>query len=105
MQVQEKMVEIKPELHKEVGRLSNALVVVKVYDWSERGEDGFDVEIFCYDANNPKEYIECWVTNTYTADEGKDAMNRARAVLRTVKSWFEYDKEVTVEAKVVKYTA
>lgn len=86
-------------------------VAVKIYDcYDSRSHDGFgqtyDVEIMLY--INDK-YEDSWSNSTFAskiegdAEALKPAKKRANAVLRTVKGWFKYDDEVTVEDGVEVY--
>ncbi|HDR7263706.1 hypothetical protein [Bacillus sp. CH_203] len=79
-------------------------VAVKIYDWLDSHDDseGFDVEINWYSEGS---YQEGWTTNEFTKPlyEEKDAMKRAKAVLRLVKGWFEYSEDVNVVDKIEVY--
>jgi hypothetical protein len=93
-------------------------VFVKIYDcfennsrWNSDSDDeqSYDVEISW--GIGEEVYTDCVVADSFYSnvqdDEValKDATKRAKAVLRTVKGWFQYDNQVTVASDVEVYHA
>lgn len=94
-----KLSEIKNNLLKATRYEDEATIKVKVY-YSNEGEITYDVEVNVYIEG---EYIDGWINDTFYEGGEKDAMKRAKAVLRTVKGWFEGSDSVTVENGVEYY--
>jgi len=92
--------EIKVELMKTIKWEDDVQVAVKIYDCDETGEQTYDVEINAYAGG---EYLDTFVTDVAYEGELKLAERRAKSVLRTVKGWFEYHDDVTVEDGVTVY--
>lgn len=95
------------QLHKEIDRAfkyedeDEIKLMIKVYDCFEGGEQSYDVEIQW--AIGDDVYTDCVVTDSfYSTLEGdqnakKQAVARAKSVLRTVKGWFKYSEIKVVE--------
>lgn len=92
--------EAKAQVHKAIRFEDNVELTVKVYNTDETGEETFDVEIqWLFDGK----FEDCVAPETYFTE--KDAIKRAKAVLKMVKGWYEYDEEVTVKDGVEVYYA
>lgn len=74
-------------------------VAVKVFDCDDT-EQTYDVEVIYY-INN--EYGDTFVNQTFYGNAEKDAVKRAKSVLKTVKAWFKDSDNVTVENDVEVY--
>jgi hypothetical protein len=102
--------DIKKDLMKDIKWEDNVTVAVKVYDCSDNGgEQTYDVEINYYINGS---YKDGFVNDTFygiidneevNAEAEKLAVKRAKAVLKTVKGWFEYNDDVTVESEIEVY--
>ena len=101
---------IKQELMQVIKRKENVEVEVKIYEYDDHYYDEndnqvpvemLDVEIFVK-ANG--DYLEAFVTNTYQDKERdqKEANKRSKAVLKTVKKWFEH-KDILVSDEIEQY--
>lgn len=97
---------IKKGLMKEIKYLDDVSIKVKVYDCSENDEQTYDVEINYY-ING--QYENGFYNQTFYGrhfdDEiaEKEAVKRAKVVLRTVKGWFEYSDDVIVHDDIEVY--
>lgn len=91
------MKDLKKDLMKLIVWEEESKIAVKIYECDEVGLT-FDVEV-CYYLNG--EFVDCLVSDTY--DNEAEAMKRGKAVLRTVKGWFNYDREIEVENTVELY--
>lgn len=63
-------------------------VSVKIFECWDDEEPTYDVEITWNDEDG--EYIDCVSTDSF--DNEKDALKRAKAVLKSVKGWLQYSK-------------
>lgn len=94
--------EIKKDLNKALSPIvrygeEEVTIFVKVYDCNEDDRQTFDVEIqYWLDG----EYTDCFVSDTFYVE--KEAVKRAKEVLRTVKNWFN-GAEITIENSVEVY--
>lgn len=103
------------EIHKNLNKVikyndeDEIKVMVKVYDCFENDEQTYDVEINyaigddCYTDG----YTNTIFTGRFESDEDaeKQAVKRAKAVLKTVKGWFKGYDYITVEEGVEVYHA
>lgn len=108
------MKEIKKELFKAIKYLDDVSIAVKVYDCFENtisfdgsNDQTYDVEINYYVEG---EYVDGFYNQTFVGrfrddeEAEKMAMKRAKAVLRTVKGWFD-GSEIEVKEGVEVYNA
>src|SRR5690606_10328114 len=122
----EAIVEAKREVYKEMEMKEAKKVIQKAFKWEEdditvsvkvydcfdsypEDQQSYDVEIQWVIGDD--EYTDCVVVDSYYSNiEGddvslKDAVKRAKSVLRTVKGWFNGDDQVTVNNNVEVYHA
>ena len=81
-------------------RENNVEVHVCIYDCDELGYKTYDIEIQCLADG---EYKDCVVTDRGEEGELTQVKKRARAVLKSVKGWFEYT-DIKVKEKPYVYT-
>lgn len=105
MEKHSELKQIKPELLKAIKYKDDVHIEVKIYDCTESGEQTYDVEIVVWYDGLYKEYLDTWVTDIAYEGELALAEKRAKAVLKTVKGWFQYSEDVVVGNDVVVYHA
>lgn len=90
---------IKADLMKAIKYEDEVSIRVMVYDCTETGRQTYDVEINYYiDGEYADGFYNQTFVGRYEEDEvaEKMAVKRAKAVLRTVKGWFQYNNDVEV---------
>lgn len=101
-QTNQELKSIKKDLAKALKWVEGDVTIrVAVYDCDESGEQTYDVEINYYIDGS---YEGGFYTDTFFGDTEKQAVTRAKSVLRTVKGWFD-NSDVTVEDGVEVYHA
>lgn len=93
--------EAKVEALKGVKDSGADLVSVSVFECNDYEEATYDVEIHWYAREND-DFIDSITTDEF--DNESDALKRAKAVMKSVVKWFEY-QEVEVFNKIDTYSA
>ena len=95
-----KIADVKSAVLKEVRYADGELsLAVKIFACGDSDVTTFDVEVQLLEDG---EYKDCWVTETFECEEDedqaeKDALKRAKQVLRTVKGWNGFEVAESVE--------
>jgi hypothetical protein len=93
--------EIKTELMKAIKYKDNLSIAVRIYDSTELGERTCDIEITYFVDG---EYVDCYVSDIFYDKEEKDALKRAKAVLKSVKGWFIRHDDIQIQNEIQIYS-
>ena len=99
-EVVKKTTEVKSELLKKIRFMDGEVeLAVKVFACGDDDVTTYDVEVQLLEDG---EYVDCWVTETFHSEQDEDqaekeALKRAKQVLRSVKGWLGFKVVESVE--------